>query len=61
MPEMSQFEYVAHKGNVCPFCGSRNIESGQYESGDDWTTCTVTCNDCAKEWHDVYKLIGYSD
>ena len=38
----------------CPYCGSDQIEGGSIEGENAYQK--VGCNDCYKEWRDVYKL-----
>lgn len=44
--------------NFCPFCESEDIEAEQLEV-DDENGCSslVTCNDCKKEWRDIYAVV----
>ena len=47
--------YLLEGGNLCPFCGSTNIEAGKTTSYDD-NAREVTCLDCNKEWEDICTL-----
>lgn len=61
MQAMTDEQYLAKGGNVCPFCGSEEISgegSVQVDSNEAWQT--IVCRSCDKEWMDVYRLIGYS-
>ena len=50
-------KYMNKAGNVCPYCGSTNIEAS-IESNFDGLGASrdVTCIDCDKEWVDIYTL-----
>jgi len=57
---LSDEEYVAKGGGKCPNCGSNEVQAiGPVQA--DYTNCwgAVRCDDCGKEWRDVYTLIGY--
>lgn len=46
----------------CPFCRSRNIcgtSSLGAEAGEAWQN--ISCNDCGKQWQDIYKMTGYEE
>lgn len=49
--------YVEQDGNTCPFCLSHNVQSGPVSP--TFCRAEVSCEDCRKEWYDVYQLIGY--
>lgn len=51
-------KYIDQGGANCPFCGSPNIEGGEYEGEGSQVWSTITCNECGEQWDDVYKLIG---
>lgn len=42
--------------NHCPFCGSDDITADQFEAEDRSAWRTVECNDCGKEWREVFVL-----
>jgi hypothetical protein len=48
--------YIACQGSHCPFCHSPETEAGKVEAdaASDWSR--VTCNECGKEWQDVFFL-----
>jgi transposase-like protein len=48
-------KYVACP-NHCPYCGSNDIEANAPEVDGPHAWADVTCNDCGKEWQDVYTL-----
>jgi|WetSurSiteA1Bulk_404760.scaffolds.fasta_scaffold773768_1 hypothetical protein len=49
-------EYLKSDGLLCPFCGSSYIVAGdiEFEVAEVWQD--VRCNDCKKEWNEVYTL-----
>lgn len=56
-PEQRETDYLKHGGAKCPYCESNDIEAGHME----WTSSgsafqEVNCNDCGKEWKDLYNL-----
>jgi formate dehydrogenase maturation protein FdhE len=56
---ISNEEYVSKSGNVCPLCGSRNIESESIEADGTVAWAFTKCHDCESEWNDLYKLTAY--
>jgi len=58
--EKAQKEYLAGRGQLCPFCGSEKIEAG--DSGFDGMTAEVEvdCRACGERWDDIYTLTGFS-
>jgi len=59
---LTDSEYVARGGSVCPVCKSDNVSGGPLESdggGSAYASCV--CEACGAEWTDYYRLIGYSD
>ena len=56
---MTDAEYLAEGGGLCPYCRNNQIEAG----GEDFdgTNCEVEvhCNSCGKDWFDHYDLTGY--
>lgn len=58
---MTDKGYVASAANLCPFCGSDDIEGGEFNADGTSAWCDVICNDCGKSWQDHYQLVGYSE
>lgn len=59
---LSEKEYVNKKGNFCPFCQSRKIQSTEHVQLDAcFGNQNVVCDNCGKRWKDIYKLVGYDD
>jgi hypothetical protein len=56
-PEMVR-DYVDCQGTHCPFCHSSEIEAGKVEADGASAWSPVTCNECGKEWQDVFFLGG---
>jgi len=54
-------EYVAKGGGVCPVCGSDQVEGGSIDVDGPSAAQSVSCNDCNAEWKDIYQLTGYAD
>jgi len=56
---MTEKEYVANGGVLCPFCRSENITATEQIQGDDGiATGGVKCLDCGSTWTAYYHLIG---
>lgn len=53
---MTNEEYVACAGQVCPFCGDHDIEGGSIDIEGREACQTVKCSACEKEWLDIYTL-----
>jgi len=50
--------YIEHKGNICPICGSRNIDNvSKCQTDEAIAWQDVECHDCGSIWRDCYKLI----
>lgn len=57
---MTDAEYIAAKGNQCPFC--RSLKVMALDDGNfDGTGCAVEvhCDGCNKSYFDHYELTGY--
>jgi hypothetical protein len=53
-------EYLARGGQVCPRCGSEQIEGGGGMEVDGTTVVNhMGCLECDFGWRDVYSLQGY--
>lgn len=51
-------QYLKHGAQQCPHCASRNIEAGNLSCDHANKNAAVTCNDCKKDWMEVFKLEG---
>jgi DNA-directed RNA polymerase subunit RPC12/RpoP len=54
-------KYVKNEGALCPYCDSKDMEGGNYEAEGDTITMKVSCNNCGKEWFDIYKLVSATE
>ena len=62
MTPMTNEEYVASNGDKCPFCNKNNLCVGDYTAVIDTTIYwSVKCEDCGKQWEDVFKLAGFEE
>jgi len=50
--------YLKRKGSVCPFCGSRDLDTSGRCFGIDSCFQNVSCSECGNEWADIYTLTG---
>jgi hypothetical protein len=48
--------YIDCQGAHCPYCQSSEIEAGKVEADGASAWSQVTCNECGKEWQDVFFL-----
>jgi uncharacterized Zn finger protein len=59
---MTNDEFIHHLGNVCPNCGSGEVESGGLKNKDaDYCTFNANCTACGATWTETYTLQSYSD
>lgn len=50
-------KYLKHKGHICPYCSSKNIEATEpFQIDGDAATQGIKCNSCNKEWRDISTL-----
>lgn len=59
---MSEKKFVNIAGRLCPFCESDDIKvtSPKLEETDEnIANKDVECNQCKKEWSEVWMLQGY--
>ena len=50
-------EYLAAEGSFCPYCKSPDITGvGTFEADSNWVSLTIECEDCQKQWDDIYTL-----
>lgn len=54
-------DYIRSAGSHCPHCKSQSITASHFESDVSSAWQPVRCDDCGKEWNDVYKLVGIED
>lgn len=48
--------YVDACKNVCPYCGSEDIEGAYVNINSGHAHQEVTCNSCNASWEDIYKM-----
>jgi transcription elongation factor Elf1 len=51
-------EYLENFGTECPFCGSEDISTFDWDFGIGEVWSRVRCYECKEVWIDVYKLTG---
>lgn len=56
---MSDEQYLAVKGVRCPYCGSYDINSEEVDADGGEGTADVECDNCGKNWTDLFGLRGY--
>lgn len=62
MERMTDEEYVAKKGVRCPYCGAHAVRTlSDMDPCDDAAYQDAICDECGKEWIDLFKLVGYSE
>ncbi len=54
-----QDEYLRNGGNVCPNCGSKDIEGESLQSDCAMVWQKVSCMVCEATWTDQYKLLSF--
>lgn len=54
-------KYMINNGNICPFCESEEISADHADFDDCWVWRKVECNQCKKQWVDIYKLVDIED
>lgn len=57
---MTNQEYLAANGNLCPHCRSHDINAdGAFDADSDYAARAVECNSCQRRWTDTYRLVGW--
>lgn len=56
---LTEKEYVAKDGNVCPVCQSKNILTNRLSTAQDYASRLIECSDCGSYWEDFYQLTRY--
>lgn len=57
---LTEKEYVAREGRVCPYCGCDDLSYGDSEfGGRAWQQVACLRPSCEAEWWDVYRLIRF--
>jgi transcription elongation factor Elf1 len=52
-------DYILKGGVRCLFCNSSNITAGTFDGESEGQK--VSCEDCHKQWWDVYKLVDVEE
>jgi len=61
MATLTQSEYL-NSPDTCPFCHGTNSEAtGESNTDADWHSEEIQCNDCGKEWNDIYTLAQFQE
>ena len=50
--------YMEKGGNECPHCGGTDISSCGFESDDTYAWREVECENCGKEWKELFSMTG---
>lgn len=45
----------------CPYCQSSDVEGDRHDYAGDEVAQNIHCNDCGREWVDVYRLAEVDD
>lgn len=48
--------YIEYGFSKCPYCGSYEVSSGHFEVDGASAWQPVHCDNCEKDWRDVYTL-----
>jgi len=52
-------DYILTGGNQCLYCGSHNITALIFDG--EGSRQPVRCEDCHREWNDIYKLVDVEE
>lgn len=60
-PVITQDEYVRQSGDICPACGSWDVEAVESFSGigAGYALRPIKCVECLATWHEEYALTGF--
>lgn len=56
-----QKKYLEQGGVRCPYCDSDNITGGSFDTEFGEVYQKIWCEECHKEWTDLYKLVGFEE
>ncbi len=45
----------------CPYCGSEDIDAGEWDWDNEHTCQEVRCRKCEQVWCDVYQFVGIEE
>lgn len=54
-----QAKYIAHDAQICPVCGSEDVEYGDLNTDTGVITQEMDCSDCEVEWYSMFRLAGF--
>lgn len=60
---MTVKEYMKNNGFKCPYCRNKKIRQivGEFHLGPDAIGRDITCENCGRQWTDIYKLVSYEE
>jgi C4-type Zn-finger protein len=56
MTNEQRLKYLKNKGLRCPYCETPDITAREMNADGDVICVEVSCDDCGKEWVDIYKF-----
>ena len=56
MTTISRSKYLSNT-NVCPNCGSDDLDGGSFNADCDVAWQRITCGNCNIDWEDTYRLV----
>lgn len=54
--EFNRQNCLDHDGEICPYCGSDDVESNSFNADMNYAWCQTICHSCKKVWGEVYTL-----
>ena len=54
-------QYLLSGGEHCPYCGSDNIASGEFNTDGDSAWRTPDCVICGRVWREVYTMVDVEE
>ena len=57
--EMTDEQYVANNGQLCPYCRSNDLRGGSFDCEGGAVSQQIDCGNCDKSWFDVYELKSF--
>lgn len=57
---VTQRQYVKKEDNICPFCGSDNLDGESVDIDANGASQEVSCFDCGGVWQDNYRLTSFT-
>lgn len=60
--KLSDEDYLRHAGLICPYCLNNDITADGIPEMDGVSGfMKIVCNNCEREWKDVYQLTGWDE